>query len=112
MMRQMSRIRNMLNYAICEIAGKQYKLIPGKKTDIYSEFEPGQTIESKILLLSEKGKLKLGNPYLKEKVVLECIKRRSIKVHVRKYHAKANYRRTTGSKSYISTVILPVKKVS
>lgn len=108
MIEEMDRIQSMLKYAICEIAGKQYKLISGKPTDVFYKFAPDQIVEPKTLLLSENGKLKLGKPYLNDKIILTCVQNRAVKIQVRKFHAKANYRRTTGSKSYISTVILPV----
>lgn len=104
MIEEMDRIQSMLKYAICEIAGKQYKFINGKPTDVFYKFAPDQIVETKTLLLSENGKLKLGKPYLNDKIILTCVQNRAVKIQVRKFHAKANYRRTTGSKSYISTL--------
>ncbi len=99
----------MLNYAVCEISGKQYKVIPGKTLEVSSQKE-GKDIEAAVLLLSEDGKLKIGTPYLKEKLTLQRIEDiKGPKIRVSKFHAKANYRRTTGYRSKITKIVLPVK---
>lgn len=101
----------MLNYAVCEIAGKQYKMVPGETVEI--NFQKGSTeeIDAKILLLSENDKLKIGNPYLKEKLTLKRVEDiKGKKIRVSKYHAKANYRRTIGSRVKLTKVILSLKK--
>lgn len=101
----------MLNYAVCEISGKQYKVIPGQPLEVSLQKGSERDIEASILLLSEDGKLKVGNPYLKEKLTLERVEdSRGKKIRVSKFHAKANYRRTTGYRSKITKVVLPVKK--
>lgn len=101
----------MLNFAVCEISGKQYKVIPGKIIEI--DFQ-GESVEDKleanVLLLSEGGELKIGNPYLKEKLTLKRVENaKGEKIRVNKFHAKANYRRNTGYRSKVTKVILDVK---
>ena len=101
----------MLNYAICEISGKQYKVISGQALEIGLQKGSDQDIKVNVLLLSEDGKLKIGSPYLKEGLTLKRIANiRGKKLRVSKFHAKANYRRTTGYRSKITKVVLPVKK--
>ncbi len=100
----------MLNYAICEISGKQYKVIPGQVLEVGLQKESDQNIEVNVLLLSEDNKLKIGNPYLKEKLTLKRIEDlKGEKIRVSKFHAKANYRRTTGYRSKITKVVLAKK---
>ncbi|MDD5415821.1 MAG: 50S ribosomal protein L21 [Candidatus Daviesbacteria bacterium] len=100
----------MLNYAICEISGKQYKIIPGKVFEISLQKE-GEDIEADVLLLSEDGKLEIGTPYLKKKLTVKRVEDvKGSKIRVSKFHAKANYRRTTGYRSKITRVVLPVKR--
>ncbi len=100
----------MLNYAICEISGKQYKIVPGKLVEVNFQGEEKESIEANVLLLSEDDKLKIGNPYLKEKLTLKRLEDvKGEKIRVSKFHAKANYRRTTGYRSKITKVILSVK---
>ena len=102
----------MLNYAVCEISGKQYKVIPNKpiEVDLQSSVK---SIEVPVLLLLEDGKIKVGKPYLKEKLTLRCLENtKGEKIRVAKYHAKANYRRVTGSRAQKTKVVLDVKKAA
>lgn len=100
----------MLNYAICEISGKQYKVIPGQVLEVGLQQGSDQDIEVNVLLLSEDDKLKIGNPYLKEKLALKRIEDlKGEKIRVSKFHAKANYRRTIGYRSKITKVVLAKK---
>lgn len=101
----------MLDYAVCEIAGKQYKVIPNQSFEVTSQSE--SDIEVNVLLLSKDGKLEFGNPYLKEKLTLKRLEAtRGDKIRVSKFHAKANFRKSVGSRSKLIKVILPVKKAS
>lgn len=99
----------MLNYAVCEIAGKQYKVIPGKPFDVVVQGNSEKEINSKALLLNEDGKIKIGKPYLKDELTFEVIGQKSKKIRMAKFHAKANYRKVLGSKTIFKKVILPVK---
>ena len=101
----------MLQYAICEIKGKQYKVIPNKAFEVDFFEESGKDIETNVLLLSEDGKIKVGNPYLKEKLTLKRVENtKGKKIRVSKFHAKANYRKTIGARAKLTRVILIVKK--
>jgi len=100
----------MLNYAVCEISGKQYKIIPGQTLQVSLQKE-GDGIEANVLLLSEDSKLSIGKPYLKEKLILKRVEDiKGPKIRVSKFHAKANFRKTIGYRSKITKVVLPVKK--
>ena len=101
----------MLNYAICEISGKQYKVIPQKVFEIAFQGESDKDIEAEVLMMVDDGKVKLGRPYLKEKLTLKRLENtKGEKIRVSKFHAKANYRRVTGYRSKLTRVVLPVKK--
>ncbi len=102
----------MLNYAICEVSGKQYKVVPGQAFEISPPAgraglqKEGKDIEVAALLLSKDGKLKIGTPYLKEKLTLKRVEDiKGLKIRVSKFHAKANYRRTIGYRSKITKVV-------
>lgn len=100
----------MFSYAICEINGKQVKIVPNKeiKVDLLNNLKD---LEANVLLLSEGDRLSIGKPYLKEKLSLTKLGEvRSDKIRVSKFHAKANYRRVKGSRSTKTRVILNVKK--
>ena len=95
----------MLNYAVCEISGKQYKVVPNKIFEVSLQKEGG-TIEAAVLLLSEDGKLQIGTPYLKEKITLKRVEdSKGTKIKVSKFHAKANYRKTIGYRSKITKLV-------
>lgn len=97
----------MLNYAICEIAGKQVKILP--KQEIVVDCLDGEqkSIEANVLILAEDGKIKIGKPYLKEKLTLKVVDHtRGKKIRVSKYHAKANYRRVRGSRPKYTKLLL------
>lgn len=101
----------MLNYAVCEISGKQYKVIPNKAFDVSRLEGDGKNIKVKVLLLSEDGKVEIGKPYLKEELVLERVEDiKGAKIRVSKFHAKANFRKTIGYRSKLTKVMLVVKK--
>lgn len=101
---------DMLDYAICEISGKQYKVIPGKPFEVDFLGDVKQ-VEAKVLLLSEGEKIEVGTPYLKDSLKLEFVENtRGEKIRVAKFHAKANYRRVIGHKAKLTKVVLPVKK--
>lgn len=103
----------MLNYAVCEIGGKQYKVLPNIPLEIDYQGEKGQDIEANVLVLSRDGKLDLGKPYLKEKLTLKFMENlKGKKIRVSKFHAKANYRKTTGIRPKLTKVVLSVKKAA
>lgn len=97
----------MLNYAICEISGKQYRVVSGQTLEVDFQGEAAKDIKAKVLLLSEDGKLKIGNPYLKETLLLKHVENiKGAKIRVSKFHAKANCRRTIGFRPKITRVML------
>ena len=93
----------MIKYAICEIGGKQYKLVP--KVPVEVDLVAGE-IEAKVLMIVN-DKVKLGSPYINEKLKikkLEDLTKR--KIRVAKFHAKANSRKVTGSRRKITKIVL------
>lgn len=100
----------MLNYAVCEIAGKQYKIMPNQPVTV-DFLADSKSVEVGVLLLSENGKLKIGSPFLKEKLTLKCLESfKGKKIRVSRFHAKANFRKVTGFRPKFSKVVLDVKK--
>lgn len=100
------KIIPMLNYAVCEINGKQYKILPNIPFSVDYLGEKGKNIELDVLLLAEDGKLHIGRPYLKEKLALKFVENiKGQKIKVSKFHAKANYRRTTGIRPKFTTLV-------
>lgn len=94
----------MIDYAILQIAGKQYKFVPGKAVEIVWNDDK---IESKTLMVAEDGKLKLGKPYVDLDLKLKVQENlKGKKIRVAKYHPKSNYRRVKGSRSKIAKVVM------
>lgn len=99
----------MLNYAVCEIGGKQYKIYPNQTFEIPYQ-EETHDVEVSVLLLAENSKVKLGSPYLKEKITLKGVGNTlGKKIRVSKYHAKANDRKVTGIRPKFTKVSWVVK---
>lgn len=102
----------MFDFAICEISGKQYKVTPNEPLLVDWLGEKNKKIEVSVLLLSEGGKVKIGKPFLKEKLTLDIVETVKInKIRVAKFHAKANFRKVTGMRPKKSKVYTGVKKV-
>lgn len=91
------KIHSMLDFAVCEIDGKQVKIVPNLEIKVDSI--TGKEMEVNVLLLSSEGKIEIGKPYLKEKLTLKNVGDvKNKKVRVAKFHAKANFRKVTGSR--------------
>lgn len=101
----------MLDYAVCEISGKQYKITPNQAVEVDFLEGVSQDVEAKLLLFSEGGKVKIGTPYLKDKLILKFLDIvKKDKIRVAKFHAKANYRRVVGNRTKKTRLVWSVKK--
>ena len=100
----------MSNYAICQVGGKQYNIIPNSPFKV-DWIGAEKKVEADVLLLVDEQGLSLGKPFLKDKISLEIqADYIGTKIKVSKFHAKANYRRTTGIRPKFSKLIWSVKK--
>lgn len=97
----------MFDYAICQIAGKQVRVEPGKEILVPSLGEVTSFECDKVILTSEKGKVLLGAPFLKDKIKFEVLGAASgQKIRVAFYKPKANHRKVTGHKAVLSKIQL------
>ena len=104
-------------YAIIESCGKQYKVAEGDVVFFEKlDAEEGKKVTfDKVILVSEEGKVQVGNPYVKGikvegKVVAHG---KGKKIIVYKYKAKKNYRRTQGHRQpYTKVEITTIKTAS
>ena len=101
-------------YAIIESCGRQYKVAEGEviffeKLDV----EEGKKVTfDNVVLISDDGKVQVGNPYVKGvKVEGKVVSHgKGKKVLVYKYKAKKNYRRTQGHRQpYTKVEITKIK---
>ena len=90
----------MLDYAVVQTGGKQYRVQPGDTLRVESlKGDAGDTIELEdVLLVSKDGSVTIGDPTIAgAKVTTEVVsKGRGKKVIVFKYKAKTRYRRKNG----------------
>ena len=106
-------------YAIIESCGKQYKVAEGDVVFFEKlDAEEGKKVTfDKVILVSEEGKVQVGNPYVKGiKVEGKVVSHgKGKKILVYKYKAKKNYRRTQGhrqpyTKVEITKIKMPTEK--
>lgn len=101
-------------YAIIESCGKQYKVSEGDVVFFEKlEVEEGKKVNfDKVILVSNDGKVEIGNPYVKgAKVEGKVVAHgKGKKIVVFKYKAKKNYRRKQGHRQpYTKVEITAVK---
>ena len=101
-------------YAIIETCGKQYKVAQGDVVFFEKlDNEEGKKVTfDKVVLLSDDGKVQVGNPYVKGiKVEGKVVSHgKGKKILVYKYKAKKNYRRTQGHRQpYTKVEITNIK---
>lgn len=96
----------MNKYVVVNISGRQYLAEPGKILTV-DHLGDVKTLECEVLMSSNEGKVEVGTPFLKQKVVfdvLETVKER--KVRVATYKAKARTRKVRGSRRVVSKISL------
>ncbi len=101
-------------YAIIETCGKQYKVTEGDVVFFEKlDTEVGKKVTfDKVILVSEDGKVQVGNPYVKGiKVEGKVVSHgKDKKILVFKMKAKKNYRRTQGHRQpYTKVEITSIK---
>ena len=101
-------------YAIIESCGKQYKVAQGDVVFFEKlDAEEGKKVTfDKVVLVSEEGKIQIGNPYVKGiKVEGKVVSHgKAKKIIVFKMKAKKNYRRKQGHRQpYTKVEITSIK---
>ena len=103
-------------YAIIESCGKQYKVAEGDVVFFEKlDTEEGKKITfDKVILVSDEGKVEIGNPYVKgAKVEGKVVAHgKGKKIIVFKYKAKKNYRRKQGHRQPYTKVEITAVKTS
>src|SRR4051812_40200258 len=95
-----------MNYAVVQISGRQYKVVPGKEILVDYLGEETKNLTAEVLLMSDGDKLDFGTPFLDKKLEFEVVGHTKDKIRVAKYHAKANTRKVTGAKVFKTKVKL------
>lgn len=106
-----------MDYAVCQIQGRQVIVEPGKVVLVpfvgdVTKFESDEQSSAsgkpdvKVLLISEKGKVSIGAPFLKETLKFEVVGDTAIKTRVAFYKPKANHRKAVGQRTILSKIQL------
>jgi large subunit ribosomal protein L21 len=94
--------------AVIKTGGKQYLVSPGDKIQIEKiDREEGKEIEfSEVLLVEKRGKIKIGNPFVKgAKVIGKMIRHgKGKKILVLKYKRRKRYRVKRGHRQQFTEV--------
>lgn len=102
--------RDILNfmYAVIETGGKQYRVAPGAVLEVDRlEAEAGKPVTlDRVLLVSNEGKLNLGNPTVsKATVVADVVEHlRGEKKIAFKMKRRKGYHRTVGSRAELTRI--------
>lgn len=99
----------MANFAIVEIAGKQYKAVAGQElvVDKLAQ-DTGVITFDKVLMVAGDGDTKIGTPYVSGVSVSAKIvaQEKGEKIYVVKFKAKSRYRRRTGFRAQQTKIII------
>ncbi len=103
-----------MKYAIVNNGGKQYKvsegeeiLLEGTLRQVDTLGQQGKQFElSEVMLVSDNGKVKVGNPFVKGAKIQASIvgEAKGEKVNVRKYKSKSRYRKAIGHRAQFTRV--------
>jgi large subunit ribosomal protein L21 len=89
-----------MKYAVIKFAEGQFKVCENDQIEVIGHFgEKGKEIKlDQVLFLCDNGKLKLGNPILKDaSVTAEGVEQKlGEKIGISKFKAKTGYRRKSG----------------
>ncbi len=95
-----------MDYAVCQIQGKQVIVTPGKEITVPFMGEITKFESDKVILISSGGEVSIGAPFLKDKLKFEVTGEASEKTRVAFYKPKANHRKATGQKTLLSKIRL------
>lgn len=97
-----------MKYAIFKIAGKQYKATEGEELEVekIEAKKEAKLKSSEVLLLVDKDKFFVGQPYIKDaSVSFQVVDQfKGEKIRVAKFKAKSRYRKVKGHRQKLTKV--------
>lgn len=99
----------MSEFAIVEIAGKQYKVVAGQELIVDRlQIEKDSITFDKVLMLVVDGDTKIGTPYVAGVSVSAKVlaQEKGDKIYVVKFKAKSRYRRRTGFRAQQTRILI------
>ena len=99
-----------MKYAVLKTGGKQYKVFEGMEIEVEKiESDANRDIKlDKILLYVEEGNFQLGRPYIDGATITARVleQKKSKKVRVAKFKAKARYRKVHGHRQMLTKLLI------
>ncbi|RAP32098.1 50S ribosomal protein L21 [Candidatus Marinamargulisbacteria bacterium SCGC AG-414-C22] len=95
------------DFAVFESGSKQYKVHEGDVISVeFIDNQPGSTLTiDNVLLISSKGKAKIGQPYLKDTLTAEVVAHeKDKKVTVFKFKKKTGFKKKQGHRQAYTTI--------
>ena len=102
-------ILSMADFAIVEIAGKQYKAVAGQELVVDKLAQDiGAVTLDKVLMIVQDGAVKIGTPYVSRVSVAAKViaQEKGDKIYVVKFKAKSRYRRRTGFRAQQTRILV------
>ena len=96
-----------MEYAVIEVGGKQYRVVPGQTLDVDSlKGEKGSIFFDKVLLHVAGEEVAIGAPYLANATVTAKIINdfRGKKLRVARFTAKSRHRRVVGFRAALTRI--------
>lgn len=102
-----------MKYAIIKINGHQYKVTEGQKIMVDSlplKVDEEILIKEVLLMVEDDNSVKIGTPYLEEGIKAKVVAHtKGEKIRVARFHAKARYRKVTGFRASLTTLLIASK---
>jgi large subunit ribosomal protein L21 len=104
-----------MKYAIVKINGHQYKVAENQEIKVDSmplKENEEILIKEVMLVVEDDNSVKIGTPYLEEGLKAKVIAHtKGEKIRVARFHAKARFRKVTGFRASLTTLLIAPKTV-
>lgn len=102
-----------MKYAIVKINGHQYRVTENQEIKVDSmplKENEEILIKEVLLVVNDDNSVKIGTPYLEEGIKAKVIAHtKGEKIRVARFHAKARYRKVTGFRASLTTLLISPK---
>lgn len=98
-----------MEYAILEIAGKQYKVEAGKPVRVDKLNADGDTVTlDKVIMYNDGSKTTVGAPYVTNMSVIAKVlgDEKGKKIHVLRFRAKSHYHKARGHRTQYTKILV------
>jgi len=103
-----------MKYAIIKINGHQYRVTENQEIKVDrmpDKVNEEILIKEVMLVVEDDNSVKIGTPYLEEGIKAKVMAHtKGEKIRVARFHAKARYRKVTGFRASLTTLLIAPKK--